>query len=100
LLQERSEFEVVGEASNGLEAMAQAKALRPDVILIDISMPVMDGIEATRRIHAAFPFIQIFGLSAHELATNLHAIRQAGGSDYFIKNADMGRLIDRLLSIQ
>jgi DNA-binding NarL/FixJ family response regulator len=60
----------------------------------------MDGIEATRRIHAELPFIQIFGLSAHERTENLHAIRRAGGSDYFIKGADMQRLIDCFLSIR
>ena len=99
-LQDRPEFQVVGEASNGFEAIAQARSLRPDVIIMDISMPGMDGIEATRRIHAEFPFIQIFGLSAHEFTANLHAIQQAGGSDYFLKGADMHRLIDRLLSLR
>jgi DNA-binding NarL/FixJ family response regulator len=67
---------------------------------MDISMPEMDGIEATRRIHAELPFIQIFGLSAHEFTANLQAIQQAGGSDYFLKGSDMDRLIDRLLSVR
>ena len=99
LLQDREEFRVVGEASNGLDAIAQARSLRPEVIIMDISMPEMDGIEATRRIHAELPSIQIFGLSAMALSSNLQAIKQAGGSDYFVKNGDMQRLIDRLLSI-
>ena len=100
LLRRNTEIEFVGEAENGREVIELAGKLKPDIIFIDISMPVMDGIEATRRIHAEFPFIQIFGLSAHERTENLHAIRRAGGSDYFIKGADMQRLIDCFLSIR
>ncbi len=100
LLLDQPEFQIVGEASNGLQAIAQARALRPDAIVMDISMPEMDGIEATRRIHAELPFIQIFGLSAHERTENLLAIKRAGGTDYFIKGANMQRLVDCLLSIR
>jgi len=100
MLLDQPEFQIVGEASNGLQAIAQARALQPDAIVMDISMPEMDGIEATRRIHAELPFIQIFGLSAHERPENLPAIKRAGGTDYFIKGANMQRLVDRLLSIR
>jgi len=60
----------------------------------------MDGVEATRRIHAEFPFIQIFGLSAHERSENLHVIEQAGGAGYFIKGVELQRLLDRLLALR
>lgn len=66
LLEDQPEFIVVGEASDGLEAMALARALLPDVILMDVSMPNVDGIEATRHIHTEFPTIQIFGLSTQD----------------------------------
>jgi CheY-like chemotaxis protein len=99
MLQERLELCVVGEASNGLEAIAQAHALRPDVILMDISMPQMDGVEATRRIRAELPAIQILGLSMQVRTESRHPIEHAGASGFFIKGADTQRLIDHLLNM-
>ena len=99
LLQQRLELSVIGEASNGLEAIAQARVLRPDVILMDISMPKMDGVEATRRIRAELPAIQILGLSMQVRTETRHPIEHAGASGFFIKGADTQRLIDHLLDI-
>ena len=99
LLQERREFVVVGDACNGLEGIAQARALRPDVILMDISMPHMDGVEATRRIRAELPFIQILGLSSQLWMEPVHPIEEAGAGGYFVKGVDMQRLIDHMLGI-
>ena len=97
LLQERPELQVVGEAVDGLGAIAEAHALRPDVILMDISMPRMDGIEATHRIRAELPFIQILGLSTHVKTEELHAIEVAGAAGFFTKGIDTERLIDHLM---
>jgi len=91
---------VVGVASDGLEAIAQAQALRPDVILMDISMPHLDGIEATRRIHRELPFIQILGLSLQARTEARHAIEEAGAASYFVKGTDTLRLIEHLLGEQ
>ena len=99
LLQERREFVVVGDACNGLEGIAQARALRPDVILMDISMPHMDGVEATRRIRAELPFIQILGLSSQVWMEPVHPIEEAGAGGYFVKGVDMQRLIEQMLGI-
>src|SRR5206468_5880248 len=98
LLQERPELHVVGEAANGIEAIAEAQAVRPDVILMDISMPEMDGIEATRRIRAEMPSIQILGLSTHLKTEDLHSIELVGAAGFFTKGVDTQRLIDHLIA--
>ncbi len=97
ILEERRELRVVGDASDGLEAIAQAHALRPDVILMDISMPHLDGVEATRRIHAELPFIEVLGLSMQPRTQKPHPIEQAGAAGFFMKGTDTQRLIDHLL---
>jgi PAS domain S-box-containing protein len=99
MLQERHELRVVGEAANGIEAMAVARAVRPDVILMDISMPEMDGVEATRRIRAELPFIQILGLSTHLRGGSRHAIEEVGAVGFFTKGVDTQRLIDHLIAV-
>jgi len=90
----------IGDARNGLEAIAQTKALRPDVVLMDISMPVMDGVEATRNIHAALPSVQVIGLSTFEKTPDPHPIELAGAVGYFQKDGDMRRLVDHVLALR
>jgi PAS domain S-box-containing protein len=99
ILEQRPQLAVVGEASNGFEAIAHAHTLRPEVILMDISMPHMDGIEATMRIRAELPAIQIFGLSMQPRSAAAEAIEQAGAAGYFVKGIDMQRLIEHLLAV-
>jgi CheY-like chemotaxis protein len=97
MLQDRRELLVVGEAANGVEGIAQAHALRPDVILMDVAMPHMDGVEATRRIHKELPSIIILGLSTHSRDESADAMQQAGAAEFFVKGIDTGRLIDYLV---
>jgi PAS domain S-box-containing protein len=99
MLHEHANLRVVGEASDGLEAIAQAHALRPDVILMDVSMPIMNGIEATRRIRAELPTVQIFGLSVGARTQGQHAIEAAGATRFFVKGAEMQRLVDDLIAV-
>jgi signal transduction histidine kinase/CheY-like chemotaxis protein len=99
LLEEHSELRVVGEAANGVEAIERARALDPDVVLIDVSMPILDGIEATRRLHAELPHVQILGLSMYSGTEDPHPIEQAGAKGFFAKRGDIHRLVDRLLAI-
>jgi len=99
ILQQRPQLSVVGDASNGLEAIAHVQTLRPDVILMDITMPHMDGIEATSRIRADFPDIQILGLSMQPRNAATDAIEQAGAAAFFVKGTETQRLIDHLLGM-
>jgi PAS domain S-box-containing protein len=98
MLEERPELQVVGEAADGLEAIAKAHELRPDVILMDVSMPVMDGVQATRRVRAELPFIQVLGLSTYTRA-DAQAIELAGAAGFYSKAVDAQRLIDHLITL-
>jgi len=89
----------VGEAADGLQAIAAARALRPDVILMDVSMPRMDGVEATRRIRAELPFIQILGLSTQVKTEDLHSIELVGAAGFFNKGVDTQLLVDHLMAL-
>jgi signal transduction histidine kinase/CheY-like chemotaxis protein len=100
LFSERPTLQVVGEAANGVEAISQAMALQPDVIVMDVSMPRIDGIEATRKIHDALPHIQIVGLSTHDDENSERSMREAGVEAYFTKNEGADRLLNYLLSVQ
>src|SRR5262245_11873187 len=99
-LSQYPELDVIGDARNGVEAIAQAKALRPDVILMDVSMPVMDGVDATRSILDELPSIKVIGLSASEKTPDPHPIELAGAVAYFQKNADMRSLIEHVLGLR
>jgi len=99
VLHEHAELQVIGDASDGLEAISRAHALQPDAIVMDVSMPNMNGVEATRRIHAALPSIRIFGLSVDAPAQGRHAIEEAGATAFFVKGVDMQRLVDALIVV-
>ncbi len=84
---EEGELTVVGEASNGDEAYEMTESLRPDVVLMDLHMPVMTGIEATAKIKAAFPGIQVLILSATAADSDLRGAFAAGASGYLVKTS-------------
>jgi NarL family two-component system response regulator LiaR len=83
------EFEIVGHASNGEEAVKLAKQLNPDVILMDVIMPKMDGIEATRRIHEHQPEIKILALSSFQDESSVRDMVKAGAVGYVLKNSSI-----------
>lgn len=100
MLHQWPELRVVGEAADGLEAIARTRMLRPHVVLMDVAMPVMDGINATRHLRAEFPSVQVVGLSMQQPpAQGLHAIEQAGAAAFFVKGVDTQRLIRHLLRL-
>ncbi len=86
LLSQDSSIEVVGEAPDGEAAVERARALRPDLILMDVGMPGMGGIEATRAIHAEFPGIVVIGLSMHAESDRGEEMRNAGASAFVSKS--------------
>ena len=100
LLEAHTGLQVVGEASDGLEAVAQAHALRPDVVLMDVSMPNMDGIAATRQIRAELQGVEILGLSMQPHTDDVHPIEHAGAAGFFMKGIDTQALIERLLAMR
>lgn len=79
-------IEVVGEANNGEVAVRQAAALHPDVVLMDMQMPVLDGVGATAQIHAAQPEIKILGLTTFSTDRYVVDLLRAGGSGYLVKD--------------
>jgi DNA-binding NarL/FixJ family response regulator len=99
LFSERPGLQVVGEAANGVEAISQAGTLLPDVIVIDVSMPKLNGIEATREIHKTRPHIHIVGLSTYDDEITERSMREAGAEAYFTKTEGADRLLDYLRSL-
>ncbi|MFO8113442.1 MAG: response regulator [Desulfosalsimonadaceae bacterium] len=96
LLSNYDDIQVTGEASDGKEAVKLARELNPDVILMDISMPEMNGIEATRIIKAELPHIRIIGLSMFDATDQAEAIWQAGASQYLKKHGDKHELLNTI----
>ena len=88
LLDSVPDFELVGEAATGEEAVAQAAALQPDVVLMDIKMPDFNGIEATRRVLAANPRANVVALTMYEDDDSVFAAMRAGARGYVLKGAD------------
>ncbi len=96
LIRAESGIDVVGEAADGAEAVELARSLRPDVIIMDVSMPKMNGIEATRQITTELPGIRIVGLSMHEDEEIAAAMRAAGAVDFVTKGGRSDALIEAI----
>jgi two-component system response regulator NreC len=94
LLAAESDIEVVGEALNGRQAVSLAETLQPDVILMDITMPEMDGLEATRQIKSRYPDIHVLVLTMHRSDEYFFEMLQAGASGYVLKGAETSELIN------
>jgi DNA-binding NarL/FixJ family response regulator len=89
-----SDLEVVGEATNGLEAIELARKSQPDVVILDLTMPVMDGLEALPRIREAAPSARVIMLSAHGTSDMKAKAVAAGASRYIEKTATTREIVD------
>lgn len=86
LLESRKDLDITGEAVNGIEAVEKAKELHPDIVVMDVSMPQMDGLQAARQIHSEQPEAKILILSQHDSPHMLAAALDAGASAYVTKS--------------
>ena len=99
ILNAEPDIEVVEEAGDGQEAVEKADKLRPDVVLMDISMPVMDGFEATRRILECCPEAKVLVLTVHDNEEYLFQVLEAGGSGYLVKKSADTELISAIHAV-
>lgn len=93
LLEKEPDVAIVGEAGNGLKTLDQVEALAPDVVLMDISMPHLDGLEATRRIKKRHPDVKVLILSMHGDDQYVGQALRAGASGYLLKDASKDELL-------
>ena len=99
LLEREDDLEVVGEAGDGEEAVSLVTKLKPDVAIIDISMPKLNGIEATRQIKATYPATAVLILTAYENDQYIFALLDAGAAGYLLKNVRSHDLIDAVRAV-
>ena len=95
-LSQQADFTIVGEATDGCQGVAQASALQPDIVLMDVGMPGIDGIEATQTIKAQFSSMRVVMLTSHTDETEIIAALSSGADAYCIKGADVEALANAI----
>src|ERR1700745_3557414 len=93
ILAAQADMEIVGEAGNGRDAVELAEQLRPDVVVMDVAMPELNGIEATRRLGASTPHARVLALSMHKDSDIGREILRAGARGYLLKDSPAGDLV-------
>ena len=93
-------IEVIGEAADGLEAVRQVDDLRPDVILMDLQMPILDGYKAAQQIKAHFPACRVIVLTVHDYEATRHKALQARMDDFIVKGASIETLVKAIIGIK
>jgi two-component system response regulator NreC len=100
LLDEEIDIEVIGEAENGREAIEKTEALQPDIIVMDHTMPVLNGLEATRQIRQRFPETHVLILTMHTNEEYVFQFLEAGAAGYLVKESAPNELVAALRAIQ
>jgi DNA-binding NarL/FixJ family response regulator len=93
-----SEIEIAGMAANGQEAVRQAESIRPDVVLLDMEMPVMNGYEATRQIKLLLPACKVVALTVHDYEAARVKAFQSGVDAFLVKGAPLEKIIQSITS--
>ncbi len=99
LLQKRGDFEVVGEAEDGVQALKLAVDLHPDVVLLDISMPNIDGLATTRQLKKRFPEMKVLILTIHDTEEYIYRILRHGADGYVVKEAAYDELVSAIQAV-
>ncbi len=99
LLDDETEIEVVGEAEDGQQAIELVQRLQPDVVLMDITMPVLSGLEATRQIKKLLPQVKVVVLTVHSTEEYIFQILRAGASGYVVKQAAVSELVQAIQTV-
>ncbi|HEX2914254.1 MAG TPA: response regulator transcription factor [Chloroflexia bacterium] len=99
LINRQVDMTVVGEAGDGQTAVDLATRLRPDVVLMDVALPVLDGISATRRIKEAAPTVAVLALSAHDEDQYVFALLEAGAAGYLLKTVRGNELVEAVRAV-
>lgn len=99
VLQSESDIELVGEAGRGEEAVALAEQLKPEVVIMDLSLPDMSGIEATKRIKAALPSTRVIALTMHEEEPYVMEVLRAGAEAYIVKRSAAADLVNAMRQV-
>jgi DNA-binding NarL/FixJ family response regulator len=100
LLELEDDLEVVGEAKNGLQAVAMVKKLHPDLVLMDIAMPLLNGLQATRQILKANPATKVLMLSAHSDDVYVEEATDSGAAGYLVKNSAADSVCPAIREVQ
>ncbi len=99
LINQEPDLEVVGEAGDGEEAVRLVKSLRPDLVVMDVSMPKLDGVQATALIRRTCPQVKVLALTVHETKSYMRQLLQAGASGYIVKRSAAEELIQALHAV-
>ncbi|MBI4301112.1 MAG: response regulator transcription factor [Chloroflexi bacterium] len=100
ILEREPDIEVVGEASDGEELIQRVRELEPDMVVLDMAMPKVGGVEATQRLKALFPSIAVLALSAYDDDAYVFAVLEAGAAGYLLKNVRGSELVEAIRAVR